>query len=337
MAEKREIFPGLIGNEKLKSIFSSSIPSGRTAHAYILDGIPGSGKHTAARMIAAACSCEHRSDAGYPLPCGQCPSCRKILADNSVDLMTLSREKDKASLSVDKIREMRDTLYYTPNDGDRKYYIIEEAETMTPQAQNALLLTLEEPPSFVMFFLLCADSNYLLPTILSRAPKIQMERFSPVFIEDYLMEKHPKLDRNVANEAAHLAEGALGAAEKLTSKSSKELKYYGIAEKTAEIIVKGSKTERFLYVSALPQKDRAALSRILSLTRVAVRDMIASKKGGDLLFFNTLKGIPSYAKNLSVRRLAEIYAALVTAENDVAANCSVNTLLMNLMINTQKG
>ena len=334
MAE-RKLFPTLIGNEKMKKILSSDIALGKGAHAYVLDGPTGSGKHTAARIICAASVCEHRTDDGYAIPCGECPSCRKILSGISVDVLTLSNN-DKATIGVDSIRAIKETLYVTPNDGDRKFYIIENAHLMTPSAQNALLLSLEEPPPYVMFLLLCEDATRLLETIKSRAPVIKMELFSPEFTEEYLAKKHPKAAHDKLVYAAHLSDGALGYADALLEHGESEMKLYRLAEKLAEAMLSTKKTDGMLFIPSLP-KERASVCRILSLTRIALRDAVAAKKGGVLLFYSKSDGVPAFTKKISVRRLIELTHLLSQAENDIASNCSVNTVMTSLILNSQKG
>ena len=180
-----EIFSTLVGNKYIKETLGTDIRNGQAAHAYILSGPVGSGKHTAARLCSAASVCEHRTDPNYALPCTECPSCRKILRDISADVIFIN-SGSRATIGVEQIRNIRQDLYITPNDGERKFYIIEEAEKMTVQAQNALLLSLEEPPSFVTFFLLTTDAAALLETIRSRAPVLSMELFYPDAVMDWL-------------------------------------------------------------------------------------------------------------------------------------------------------
>ena len=153
----RQMLDSVIGNSLLKSKLLSDILSDTLSHAYIIEGKKGSGRHTIAYMTAAALVCEKLNDTASPLPCLKCPSCKKILGQKSPDVITVTRE-DKATLGVDAIRFLRNDVRVVPNDLDYKIYVIEDADTMTPQAQNAFLLTLEEPPEYVKFFLLCEDS-----------------------------------------------------------------------------------------------------------------------------------------------------------------------------------
>ncbi len=330
----RVIFPGVLGNDSLKKTLAADFAAGKSAHAYIIEGARGSGKHTIARMIAASALCEYRQDPEKPLPCGECIPCKKILHASSVDVMTISNG-DKATIGIEPIRTMRSTLYLPPNDGDLKFYIIENAHLMTSQAQNALLLSLEEPPRYVMFLLLCEDSTDLLETIKSRAPIIRTERFSPSYIEDYLVRKFSgSADRDKLIRAAHLADGSLGYAEDLYENGNSEMELYEKAEEFAKHLLVSKKSDALSFASKNLPKDRGSLRTLLSLTRLAVRDMIAEKKGADLLFYSATVGTPTFAKKISVKRSLALIEAISMAEKDIAANCSQNTVITSLICNT---
>ena len=155
----RQYFAEMAGNRSLLMRLANELSAGSFSHAYIIEGQEGFGKHTLARNMVMALACEHRTDAGYPLPCGKCPSCRKIAGGISPDVTLVRRPEGKTMITVDTVRDLRSDVPIFPNDLDFKVYIIEDAHTMNPQAQNALLLTLEEPPPFVLFLLLlcCAQ------------------------------------------------------------------------------------------------------------------------------------------------------------------------------------
>ena len=123
--------PSLVGNRSLRSRLCNDILNRTMAHAYVLAGPRGSGKHTIAMQYAAAIACERKDDANAPLPCGVCPSCRKILEKKSPDVITV--EKDGQSVKVEQIRNLQTDVRKVPNDLDDKFYIIEDADTMTTQ------------------------------------------------------------------------------------------------------------------------------------------------------------------------------------------------------------
>ena len=185
----------VVGNAPLLDRLRRDVREGRLNHAYILDGAPGSGRHTLARWLCGAIACRNRPGqrtaadenqlgmfdslppvqppADAPLPCGRCEDCRRILEGISPDVRVIGRE-GKATLGVDSVRFLRQDVLNPPNRLDTKIYIIEDAETMTVQAQNALLLTLEEPPAYVLFLLLCNGTDALLETVRSRAPVLRL-------------------------------------------------------------------------------------------------------------------------------------------------------------------
>ena len=140
-----EIFKDLIGNDDIKNTLGSAIKNGVFSHAYIVEGDKGTGKHTVARLASSAIMCQSGGD----LPCGKCEFCRKILNDNCADVRFFDAFK------VDDVRKIKETLYESSTECPYKIYIFNDAHKMNVKAQNALLISLEEPPKNVVFFLLC--------------------------------------------------------------------------------------------------------------------------------------------------------------------------------------
>lgn len=216
----RPILTEVVGNEHLRSRLGEELLSNMLSHAYILSGERGFGKHTLALYLVAALACEQQKNANLPLPCLQCPSCRKILSGNSPDIIYVGRG-DKATLGVDPIRELRRDVYIPPNDLLVKVYIIEEAHLMTPQAQNAFLLTLEEPPAYVLFLLLCENTSLLLETVRSRAPVLRLEPVQNALILQHISARSPEArrmlenDRSALEEIVAAANGSIGRALEL--------------------------------------------------------------------------------------------------------------------------
>ena len=138
----KKAMPDIVGNQALRERLCRDILSNSLSHAYILEGADGSGRHTLALMSAAAVACENKDDSNTPLPCGVCPSCKKILERKSPDVIFVGPQ-GKTSLGVDSARFIKEDVYTVPNDLDHKFYIIENADKMTSQAQNAILLTLD--------------------------------------------------------------------------------------------------------------------------------------------------------------------------------------------------
>lgn len=323
----RDIFVSLIGNAYLRETLAPDLAVGKAAHGYILSGPSGSGKKTAARLMAASTVCEHRNDEAFPLPCGKCPNCHRILHDLSADVLWITRG-ERASIGVDQIRQIRESLYIPPNDGKRKFYIINDAHTMTTQAQNALLLSLEEPPEFVTFLLLTEDPASLLETIRSRAPVIRMELFSPIAVRDWLSIQ-PKVpaDTERCEGAAVLSGGALGQALVLATgeKNADALQMRELALQLLEGIFR-LRPSMLLEesMSALP-KERGQMCQVLTMLQDALRDLIARKRQADVAgqFLLGSETVCKYAGKFSLSRLLTLYNLCGTTLSRLDANGSI--------------
>ena len=278
----KEIFPGVAGNALLKERLAPKLLAGRLPHALILEGKAGSGRRTFAREIAMAAACEKRADPALPLPCGECEACRKIGNDLSPDILRIARAPGKATLGVEAVRGVRESVRTVPNDLDVKIYIIEDADTMTVQAQNALLLTLEEPPQYVLFLLLATDAMALLETIRSRAPVYRTQPVSEREMREYLIAHSPEAAR-LFREAPEEAEGIL----RLSGGSIGEaLRHIGGADRATLLQYRenaagvcrllsdrGSPAALLTLMLTFPQ-GREELTAQLGVFRLALRDLI---------------------------------------------------------------
>ncbi|HIQ77447.1 MAG TPA: hypothetical protein IAB79_08415, partial [Candidatus Faecousia excrementipullorum] len=133
-------FDSLLGNERLKENLENSLKKGHISHFYLISGPKGSGKHTLARLLAAAALCE-----GEDKPCLTCRSCRKVMAGVHPDFITVD-DPEKKTVPVDLIRSAREDMFILPNEGKRKIYLFPRGQDMGIPGQNALLKVLEEPP-----------------------------------------------------------------------------------------------------------------------------------------------------------------------------------------------
>src|SRR6266700_3179793 len=157
-------FSEVIGQEHVTRTLKNAIDQGRTAHGYIFSGHRGIGKTTVARILAMALNCRS-SDKPVPEPCGVCESCTEIRAGNAVDVIEIDAATNRG---IDEIRELREAARYRPARDRFKIYILDEAHQITDAAFNALLKTLEEPPSHVVFMLATTAPEDIPQTIRSR-------------------------------------------------------------------------------------------------------------------------------------------------------------------------
>ncbi|MCR4685565.1 MAG: DNA polymerase III subunit gamma/tau [Lachnospiraceae bacterium] len=175
-------FEDVKGQDHIVTTLRNQILTGRIGHAYLFCGTRGTGKTTVAKIFAKAVNCEHPVNGS---PCGECKSCKTIASGASMNVI----EIDAASNSgVDNIREIREEVAYSPAEGEYKVYIIDEAHALSRDAFNALLKTLEEPPSYVIFILATTEAHRILPTILSRCQRYDFKRISVEMIMERLHE-----------------------------------------------------------------------------------------------------------------------------------------------------
>ena len=157
-------FAGFEGNQSAKRILSSFVDRGRIPHAVLIEGPAGSGRRTLAKILAQAAVCISSGEK----PCGVCGHCRKMSSGNHPDVLMIGGEGTPRSFHVETVREIRRSAHILPNEAEYRVLILTGAEGMTPEAQNALLKILEEPPPHLLFILTCESRFQLLPTIQSR-------------------------------------------------------------------------------------------------------------------------------------------------------------------------
>ena len=165
-------FEDVKGQDHIVTTLKNQIRTGRIGHAYLFCGTRGTGKTTVAKILARAVNCEHPVDGN---PCGECETCKAIAAGNSVNVVEIDAASNNG---VDNIREIRDEVQYSPAEGKYRVYIIDEVHMLSTGAFNALLKTLEEPPSYVIFILATTEVHKIPVTVLSRCQRYDFRRIA---------------------------------------------------------------------------------------------------------------------------------------------------------------
>ena len=191
-----QTFEDIAGQEHITRTLQNAIRVNRIAHAYLFTGVRGVGKTTAARILAKALNCERGPT---PQPCNQCSQCEEITHSNSIDVLEIDGASNRG---IDEIRQIIENVRYQPAKGRFKIYIIDEVHQVTKDAFNALLKTLEEPPSSVKFILATTEPHRLPETILSRCQRYDFRRITLRAIVQ-------RLDEIAQKEGLRITEGAL--------------------------------------------------------------------------------------------------------------------------------
>ena len=191
-----QLLAEVVGQEHVTRTLLNALANERVSHAYLFCGPRGTGKTSTARGLAKAVNCLEN---GKGEPCNTCDMCQAITEGRALDVIEVDAASNRG---IDEIRNLREKVNYAPNQARRKVYIIDEVHMLTKEASNALLKTLEEPPSHVIFILATTEAHKLLPTILSRCQRFDFHRLSQA---DML----PRLSHICENEGITIGPEAL--------------------------------------------------------------------------------------------------------------------------------
>ena len=337
-------FTRILGNSDTKLRLCDAIVKGTLPHALLVVGPEGSGKRTLATEIAAAANCFNAEVKipGTKLPCGACTNCKRIYSGSFPDVSILSRSSGKATIGVEELRDFREDMFLSATESKYKFYIIEDANLMTPTAQNALLKVLEEPPSSVHIILLCTEADMILSTIKSRTQYVQTELFPLEELRRHtvsLSETAASLERRDPDgfKAILLAAGGVigkaldmldeGRSENLAQRRENVMKFISALPKREPF------SKLYSATVSLPAK-REELKSTFEDIRNALRDLIAKRVSDDIapIFFLSSEELESTAASLGQKRLIEIYDIISSAIADIDNNVVISTLLTDLAV-----
>ena len=308
----------MLFNRTEKEKLLSEIASGKLSHAYLIEGGEGCGKTYFARFAAAAVLCT-----GDKPPCGKCPSCVKALAGSHPDLFYFSPDK-KASMGVETVRDIKKSLFFMPNDGDRKVYIIDDAQKMTVQAQNALLKFIEEPPASVLLFIVADKKESLLPTVVSRTRIISLAPSDNADIRRFLMSESKKSGGEQIDEAINMAEGSPGKALKLLCRDFSRQRQ--LCLDFMPVLVSTSKSDAMAFLLSM-KLNRDGVKEFFTLLMTALADVMNARFGRATRLLSR-DAAAEYAKSITDRKNAYLFDLATEAVVRAGENANINLLLM---------
>ncbi len=320
-------FRDIVGQEQIKEHLQNALESGKISHAYIINGEKSSGKEFIAKVFAMALQCE----TGGTEPCQECHSCKQALTANQPDIIRVIHEKPN-TISVDDIRvQINNDVAIKPYSSHYKVYILNEAEKMTPQAQNALLKTLEEPPEYAVILLLTANVNSLLPTILSRCVVLNMKPVSDTQVKKYLMEQLQIPDYK-AEVCVAFARGNVGKAKSLATSEDFE----NVKNEALSLLKYIKDMELHEIIAAIKKitEYKLEINDYLDIMAIWYRDILlfkATKDANHLVFREELTALRQAASRSSYEGIENIIKALDKAKARLNANVNFD-LTMELLL-----
>jgi DNA polymerase-3 subunit delta' len=320
----------VIGQDKILSLLDYSLKTDAIAHAYLLVGPRHVGKGTLAINLAQALNCD-----GPELPCGQCRSCQRILEGKHADVTPTGLDS-KTEIGIDDIRGLQRLANLPPYEGKCKVFIIDDAEYLSTEAANSLLKILEEPPPRVVWLLLAAEGEHLLPTIISRCQRLELKPVPSERIQEVLINSY-NVDANKAKLLAQLCHGRLGwAVSALENGDILEQRSQRI-DKLASLLTAGLE-QRFAYAQELASQfsqNRKAGVEIIEMWLDWWRDLMLIKGGCREAIINVdyETALEEQARGLSLSEIEGFLAKFGLLQDDISKNVNPRLAWEWLMLN----
>lgn len=325
-------FKDIIGQEQIKEHLEHAILQDRISHAYIIQGEHFSGKEFIAKTFAATLQCEKRG----LVPCGECRSCKQFETGNQPDIIYVGHEKPN-SIGVEDVRnQVNGDIAIRPYSSPYKIYIINEGEKLTPQAQNALLKTLEEPPAYAVLMILTTNMEALLPTILSRCVVLNMKPVPDEQVKEYLKNELMIPDYK-ADICAAFARGNIGRAKQLATSEEFE----NIRNETLSLVKNIRNMELHEVMAAVKKihEYRINDNEYLDMLAIWYRDVLLFKATNDtnhLIFREEIQYIRKAADKSAYEGIENILKALDNAKSRLRANVNFELVMELLFITIQE-
>ena len=318
----------VLGHEEVIRHLQNAVEKEQVSHSYIFAGEKGSGKKLLAKLFAMTLQCEeHKKE-----PCMHCSSCRKAMSRNHPDIIYVEHVKP-TSIGIEEIREqLVSDVEIKPYTGPYKIYIVDEAEKMTIQAQNALLKTIEEPPAYAVILLLANNNTGLLPTITSRCVTLNFKPVRDEVIRKHLMEELHVPDYQ-ADVSVAFAQGNVGKAIQLASSDD----FNEMKASALQLIKRLDDIDLYEMTAAVKQiaDYKLEINDYFDLMMIWYRDVLYFKATGDvngLIFKDEVYDIKRQAEKSSYNGINSILEALRKAQIRLDANVNFDLVIELLLL-----
>lgn len=321
-------FKDIIGHEQIIEHFQNAIKMDKVSHAYILNGPDQAGKMMLAEAFAMALQCEKKEAEG----CMECHSCKQAISHNQPDIIYLTHEKPN-TISVDDIRrQINQDISVKPYASPYKIYIVDEAEKMNPQAQNALLKTIEEPPAYAIILLLTTNADLFLSTILSRCICLNLKPVAKDKIREHLM-KYMQIPDYQADISVAFAQGNVGKAMQLAGSEH----FNDLKDSAVQLMKRVKDIDVYEMGEAVKQINeyKMSMNDYFDIMMVWYRDVLMYKATMDingLIFKEQVYDIKKQASKSSYHGIQEILEALDKAKIRINANVNFDIVIELLLL-----
>jgi DNA polymerase-3 subunit delta' len=334
-------FSEIIGQERAIQFLKQVIARAKMSHAYLFVGIPGVGKTTTAVALAQAINCQ---DPAHGEGCGRCRCCRQVESGNFADLEFI--EPERQNIKIEQIRQLDRTFGFKPLSGRYRVTVVRQAETMTLEAANAFLKTLEEPPPGNLLILNVTEPLDLLPTIVSRCQKVAFRPLPASLIREWLMSRRG-LEEDKASIVAKLCGGSLGRASDMLDQDflQRRVDYLeGLNALLQQPVDEALET--VLHYTGKEKKNTEAEKRgdssvaeLLGIWKTWYRDLLVIKTTGReewLINSDFLKRLKNISKGSKIKNLVDSFLVIDQAERDYRQARNVDLMIENTMLGLRK-
>ncbi len=307
------------GRESEAALFSNSLKIGKTAQAYIIHAPEGMGKKTFAGYVLSLFMCQTHSS------CDACPSCQSLKAGTHPDVYEVKREKDKASVGIDVVRQMTSQVFVRPVMADFKAVVIYEAHLLTIEAQNAMLKIIEEPPEKVVFFLLCDTLAPILSTILSRCVTVGLKPLPNEILKN-------TVSQNLLGFELDYSSGNPGRLKKLVADGE----FSSLRDELTEKIAALSSDDAYSVYRAAEfmEKNKDKRDEMMSIILFFMRDALFKKLKADSLIVNKdkINQINAFSKHCGARECFNALCTVTEIQKNRGKNGNFSIAAVNMLL-----